>query len=72
MAWLRSLKAFFLAILGYGLRPRVIKSHKTVVVALTQGRMEVFKTMETLSELWLNHLNVDKRIIEEDGISWNS
>lgn len=50
----------------------MIKSHKTVVVALTQGRMEVFKTMETLSELWLNHLNVDKRIIEEDGISWNS
>lgn len=50
----------------------MIKNHKTVVVAPTQGRIEVFKTMETLSELWLNHLNVDKRIIEEDGISWNS
>lgn len=61
MALLRSLKTFFLA--------REIKSHKTVIVAPTQGRMEVFKTMETLSELWLNHLNIDKRIIEEDGIS---
>ena len=34
--------------------------------------MEVFKTVEALSELELNHLNVDKGINEEDGISWNS